>query len=138
MLSKTLKYLIFISFLFPLDIDKYSNKNKIFFLNVEFKVVKNGTSPNRYIWLHGDEKTAEMVGSVEVKGFEDILVEASDLKIFYEKALVKTRKPVFLKGGFGIIEAGSAEFYDMNQKSGKGYVLLFDKGVKMLYGLEGN
>ena len=85
-----------------------------------------------------NEKTAEMVGSVEVKGFEDILVEASDLKIFYEKALVKTRKPVFLKGGFGIIQAGSAEFYDMNQKSGKGYVLLFDKGVKMLYGLEGN
>ena len=83
-----------------------------------------------------DEKTAELVGAVNVKGFNGIVIEASDLKIFYDKALAKTNSPVFMKGPFGIIEAGSAEFYDMNQKSGFGYVLLFNKGVKMLYYLE--
>ena len=43
-----------------------------------------------------------------------------------------------MKGPFGMMTAGSAEFYDMNQKSGEGYVLLFDKGVKMFYKLEEN
>ena len=84
------------------------------------------------------EKTAEMVGSVQIKGFEKIQIEASDLKIFYQYALAKTKKPVFMKGKFGMIQAGSAEFYDMNQKSGEGYVLLFDKGVKMFYEIEEN
>ena len=84
------------------------------------------------------EKTAEMVGSVKIKGFEKIQIEASDLKIFYQNALAKTKKPVFMKGKFGMIQAGSAEFYDMNQKSGEGYVLLFDKGVKMFYEIEEN
>ena len=82
------------------------------------------------------EKTAEMVGTVSVKGFNGILIEASDLKIFYDKALAKTNSPIFMNGAFGTIKAGSAEFYDMNQKSGFGYVLLFNKGVKMLYYLE--
>ena len=61
------------------------------------------------------EKTAEMVGSVKIKGFEKIQIEASDLKIFYQNALAETKKPVFMKGKFGIIQAGSAEFHDMNQ-----------------------
>ena len=88
--------------------------------------------------INTTEKTAEMVGSVKVKGFKKIQIDASDLKIFYLRALVKTKKPVSIKGKFGMISAGSAEFYDMNQKSGEGYVLLFDKGVKMFYKLEEN
>ena len=84
------------------------------------------------------EKTAEMVGSVKIKGFKKIQIDASDLKIFYLRALAKTKKPVSMKGPFGMMTAGSAEFYDMNQKSGEGYVLLFDKGVKMFYKLEEN
>ena len=86
--------------------------------------------------INTTEKTAEMVGSVKVKGFKKIQIDASDLKIFYLRALVKTKKPVSIKGKFGMISAGSAEFYDMNQKSGEGYVLLFNKGVKMFYELE--
>ena len=88
--------------------------------------------------INTTEKTAEMVGSVKVRGFKKIQIDASDLKIFYQRALVRTKKPVSMKGKFGMISAGSAEFYDMNQKSGEGYVLLFDKGVKMIYKLEEN
>ena len=79
------------------------------------------------------EQTAEMVGKVSVKGSNGIFIETSDLKVFYAKSLVKTEGVVFMKGPFGTIKAGSAEFYDMNQNSGTGYVLLFNKGVKMQY-----
>ena len=79
------------------------------------------------------EQTAEMVGKVSVKGSNGVLIETSDLKVFYAKSLVKTEGEVFMKGPFGTITAGSAEFYDMNQNSGTGYVLLFNKGVKMQY-----
>ena len=79
------------------------------------------------------EQTAEMVGKVSVKSSNGVLIETSDLKVFYAKSLVKTEGEVFMKGPFGTITAGSAEFYDMNQNSGIGYVLLFNKGVKMKY-----
>ena len=88
--------------------------------------------------INTTEKTAEMVGSVKVRGFKKIQIDASDLKIFYQRALVTTKKPISMRGKFGMISAGSAEFYDMNQKLGEGYVLLFDKGVKMVYKLEEN
>ena len=79
------------------------------------------------------EQTTEMVGKVSVKGSNGVLIETSDLKVFYAKSLVKTEGAVFMKGPFGTIKAGSAEFYDMNENSGIGYVLLFNKGVKMQY-----
>jgi len=83
------------------------------------------------------EQTAEMVGKVSVKSSNGVLIETSDLKVFYAKSLVKTEGEVFMKGPFGTITAGSAEFYDMNQNSGIGYVLLFNKGVKMQYNFGG-
>ena len=79
------------------------------------------------------EQTTEIVGKVSVKGSNGVSIETSDLKVFYAKSLVKTEGAVFMKGPFGTIKAGSAEFYDMNENSGIGYVLLFNKGVKMQY-----
>ena len=81
---------------------------------------------------------AEMIGSVSVKGFNDIEVEASDLIVFYDKSIAKTDKPVFMNGKFGLIRAGSAEFYDNSYKSDIGYVLSFSNGVRMLYNLGNN
>ena len=90
LLSKILKYLIFISFLFSSDIDKYPIKNKLFFLNVEFKVVKNGTSPNRYIWLHGDEKTAEMALNSHIKDYSGIafFIKNEEREIPYKSTII--------------------------------------------------
>ena len=36
-----------------------------------------------------EQQTAEMVGKVNVEAFNDITVEASDLKVFYDKAIAK-------------------------------------------------
>jgi hypothetical protein len=82
-----------------------------------------------------EKQTAEMVGKVNVEGFNDITVEASDLKVFYDKAIAKTHQPVLMLGNFGMIRAGAAEFSDKSQKSDIGYVLLFSDGVKMLYNM---
>ena len=83
------------------------------------------------------EQTTEIIGKVSVKSSNGVSIETSDLKVFYAKSLVKTEGAVFMKGPFGTIKAGSAEFYDMNQNSGIGYVLLFNKGVKMQYNCGG-
>lgn len=82
-----------------------------------------------------EQQTAEMVGKVNVEGFNDITVEASDLKVFYDKAIAKTHQPVLMLGNFGMIQAGAAEFSDKSKKSEIGYVLLFSDGVKMLYNM---
>ena len=82
-----------------------------------------------------EQQTAEMVGKVNVEGFNDITVEASDLKVFYDKAIAKTHQPVLMHGNFGMIRAGAAEFSDKSKKSEIGYVLLFSDGVKMLYNM---
>ena len=82
-----------------------------------------------------EQQTAEMVGKVKVEGFNDITVEASDLKVFYDKAIAKTNQPVLMLGNFGMIRAGAAEFSDKSKKSEIGYVLLFSDGVKMLYNM---
>ena len=85
-----------------------------------------------------EKQMAEMIGSVSVKGFNDIKVEASDLIVFYDKSIAKTDKPVFMNGKFGLIHAGAAEFYDKSYKSDIGYVLSFSNGVRMLYNLGNN
>ena len=64
------------------------------------------------------EQTTEIVGKVSVKGSNGVSIETSDLKVFYAKSLVKTEGAVFMKGPFGTIKAGSAEFYDMNENGG--------------------
>ena len=80
-----------------------------------------------------NKQTAEMIGRVSARSSNGILFETSDLKLFYAKSLVKTAEEVIMKGPFGTIKAGSAEFYEMKQKSGIGYVLIKKKGVKMRY-----
>ena len=85
-----------------------------------------------------EQQTAEMVGKVNVEGFNDITVEASNLKVFYDKAIAKTHQPVLMLGNFGMIRAGAAEFSDKSKKSEIGYVLLFSDGVKMLYNMGKN
>ena len=85
--------------------------------------------------LNIEKQTAEMVGKVNVEGFNDITVEASDLKVFYDKAIAKTHQPVLMLGNFGMIRAGAAEFSDKSKNSEFGYVILFSDGVKMLYNM---
>ena len=100
LLSKILKYIIFIFFLFASDIDKYPTKNKLSFLNVEFKVVENGNSPNRYIWLHGDEKTAEMALISHIKNHSGIafFIQNEEREIPYKSTILDPNR-LFSRSG---------------------------------------
>ena len=100
LLSKILKYLIFISFLFALDIDKYPIKKTLSFLNVKFEVVKNGTSPNRYIWLHGDEKTAEMALNSHINNYPGIafFIQNEEREIPYKSTIIDPNRLFSRKG----------------------------------------
>ena len=40
--------------------EKQISSSFISFVGTKFNLVQNGDSPNRYIWLHGDEQTARM------------------------------------------------------------------------------
>ena len=124
--------------LYASEIMTRNNDNNI----VEIKEISARLELNKKNWATASAKkgiiniskqTAEMIGKVSANGSNGILFETSDLKLFYAKSLVKTEEAVVMKGPFGTIKAGSAEFYEMNQKSGIGYVLLFKKGVKMQY-----
>ena len=55
-------FIIFIGFLFTFNI--YGNDLALEYVDIagiQFKVIKNGESNRRFIWIHGDEKTAEML-----------------------------------------------------------------------------
>ena len=42
------------------------------FAGARFDVKENGKSPNRYIWLHGDEQTARMALEHHIKKYHGI------------------------------------------------------------------
>ena len=55
-------FIIFIGFLFTFNI--YGNDLALEYVDIagiQFKVIKNGESNRRFIWIHGDEKTAAML-----------------------------------------------------------------------------
>jgi hypothetical protein len=55
-------FIIFIGFLFTFNI--YGNDLVLEYVDIagiQFKVIKNGESNRRFIWIHGDEKTAAML-----------------------------------------------------------------------------
>ena len=55
-------FIIFIGFLFTFNI--YGNDSALEYVDIagiQFKVIKNGESNRRFIWIHGDEKTAAIL-----------------------------------------------------------------------------
>ena len=52
--------------------EKGSSNSFITFADVKFDVKENGESPNRFIWLHGDEQTARMALDDHIQRYEGI------------------------------------------------------------------
>lgn len=85
-----------------------------------------------------EEQIANLVDGVTIRGFNDIEIETTDLKVDYNKSIAKSNNPVFMNGKFGTIKAGAAKFYDKSDSVNIGYVLLFSNGVKMRYNFGSN
>ena len=85
-----------------------------------------------------EKQVAKLVEGVTIRGFNDIEIEATDLKVDYNKSIAKSNNPVFMNGEFGTIKAGAAKFYDKSNSLNIGYVLSFSNGVTMLYNFGSN
>ena len=46
-----------------------SISTSISFAGIQFRVIENGVSDNRYIWIHGDEQTAKMALEDHIKSY---------------------------------------------------------------------
>ncbi|MBI89702.1 MAG: hypothetical protein CMG60_06395 [Candidatus Marinimicrobia bacterium] len=100
MLNK-FKLIFFLSLLFGAVVNLKPSEAKFFdFLGIKFRIVKNGDSPNRYIWIHGDEKTARMALEDHLDLFEGtaFFIENDEREIPFETTIIDPNR-IFSRNG---------------------------------------
>jgi len=100
-LLNRLLYLFSISLLIGLEIEKKSEvESSIFFAGVKFNIIQNGNSPNRYIWLHGDEKTAKMALEHHINNYPGLafFIQNDNREIPYKSTIVDPNR-IFSRTG---------------------------------------
>lgn len=72
----------------------------ISYAGANFNVIKNGESSIRYIWLHGDEKTAQMALSHHIKNYPGIayFIQSEAREIPYKSTLIDPNR-IFSRNG---------------------------------------
>ena len=80
--------------------DKQINKSFIMFAGAKFNLVQNGDSPNRYIWLHGDEQTARMALEYHIGLYNGLafFIESETREIPFKSTLVDPNR-IFSRDG---------------------------------------
>ena len=94
-------FIIFIGFLFTFNI--YGNDSALEYVDIagiQFKVIKNGESNRRFIWIHGDEKTAAILLKRHLKdnygtGF---LIENNKREVYINDYMMDPNR-IFSKAG---------------------------------------
>ena len=94
-------FIIFIGFLFTFNI--HSNDLALEYVDiagVKFKVIKNGESNRRFIWVHGDEKTAAILLKRHLKDNYGtaFLIENSEREVFINGYVMDPNR-IFSKAG---------------------------------------
>ena len=72
----------------------------ISFAGAKFNLVQNGNSPNRYIWLHGDEQTARMALEYHIKHFAGLafFIQNETREIPFKSTIVDPNR-IFSRNG---------------------------------------
>tara|TARA_B100001142_G_scaffold269358_1_gene274984 strand:+ start:1077 stop:1844 length:768 start_codon:yes stop_codon:yes gene_type:complete len=72
----------------------------ITFAGVKFHIISNGSSPNRYIWLHGDEKTAKMALEYHIKKYSGsaFFIENDTREIPFKSTIIDPNR-IFSRNG---------------------------------------
>ena len=80
--------------------DKQINKSFIMFAGAKFNLVQNGDSPNRYIWLHGDEQTARMALEYHIGLYDGLafFIESETREIPFKSTIVDPNR-IFSRDG---------------------------------------
>lgn len=82
------------------------------FAGTNFNVIKNGESSIRYIWLHGDEKTAQMALSHHIKYYPGIayFIESETREIPYKSTLIDPNRIFSRKGSYHALKKFKPEW----------------------------
>ena len=72
----------------------------ITFAGIKFNVISNGNSSNRYIWLHGDEKTAKMALEHHIKKYSGLafFIDNESREVPYKSTIVDPNR-IFSRNG---------------------------------------
>ena len=94
-------FIIFIGFLFTFNI--YGNDSALEYVDIagiQFKVIKNGESNRRFIWIHGDEKTAAILLKRHLKDNYGtaFLIENNKREVYINDYMVDPNR-IFSKAG---------------------------------------
>ena len=70
------------------------------FAGAKFNLVQNGDSPNRYIWLHGDEQTARMALEYHIGLYNGLafFIESETREIPFKSTIVDPNR-IFSRDG---------------------------------------
>ena len=101
--------ILFLSFIFLFNMtnaaDIYESeiqKSNITFIGTRFNIIQNGDTPNRYIWLHGDEQTARMALEYHIDRYGGIafFIESRTREIPFESTMIDPNRIFSRKGTY--------------------------------------
>ncbi len=143
--------ILFLSFIFLFNLtnaaDRYESdiqKSNITFIGTKFNIIQNGDTPNRYIWLHGDEQTARMALEYHIDRYGGIafFIESKTREIPFESTMIDPNRifsrkgtyhalrkfkpdwqPGSLKKALDIIDAERNKFLDILMPSERGVLI---------------
>ncbi|GIR56889.1 MAG: hypothetical protein CM15mP64_3010 [Candidatus Neomarinimicrobiota bacterium] len=101
--------IFFLSFIILFNLtnaaDSYESdiqKSNITFIGTRFNIIQNGDTPNRYIWLHGDEQTARMALEYHIDRFGGIafFIESKTREIPFESTMIDPNRIFSRKGTY--------------------------------------
>jgi len=93
--------LLIISFILGSERDEnHISDSFISFAGAKFNLVQNGNSPNRYIWLHGDEQTARMALDYHIRHFSGLafFIQNETREIPFKSTIVDPNR-IFSRNG---------------------------------------
>ena len=143
--------ILLLSFFFQFNLtnaaDSYESdiqKSNITFIGTRFNIIQNGDTPNRYIWLHGDEKTARMALEYHIDRHGGIafFIDSKTREIPFESTMIDPNRifsrkgtyhalrkfkpdwqPVILKKALDIIDVERDAFLDILMPSKNGVLI---------------
>ena len=92
-----------LSLAYSTDRDQLNNySSQLTFVGTKFNIIQNGDTPNRYIWLHGDEQTARMALEHHVHHYGGIafFIDSKSREITFESTMIDPNRIFSRKGAY--------------------------------------
>ena len=103
MLNRSILCVLWVSLSFGSERkDPQITSRNITFIGTSFNIVEHGDSPIHYIWLHGDEKTAQMALNYHIKKYSGkaFFIQNDSREIPYQEAQIDPNRIFSRNGSF--------------------------------------